>query len=98
MKDLGSERYCLGMEFEQLNGKVTLDQSGYIRELLVRLGMTDCNAVSTPKDPCSTKLSKIEKQSQEDLRLPYSELVEALTYLVTYTTRYCLSSQLPGAI
>lgn len=46
--------------------------------------MDECNPVSTPVDP-GTKLKKNENPCSEDLKLPYRELVGALTYLSTAT-------------
>ena len=84
VKDLGPVKYFLGVEFEQSNGRVKLHQRGYIRELLSRFGMGDCNPISTPVD-ANFRLMKNELQSPEDLKLPYRELVGAITYLAATT-------------
>lgn len=60
-------------------------QQGYVHELLERFEMTNCNPVSTQMD-LGTKLKKNEEVSDEEQKLPYRELVGALTYL-SVTTR-----------
>ena len=85
VKDLGHASYCLGVEFKQSDGEVSMGQQGYIQELLQRFDMSDCKPVATPVDP-GTKLRKNENPSEDELKLPYRELVGALTYL-SVTTR-----------
>ncbi|CAH2016809.1 unnamed protein product [Acanthoscelides obtectus] len=81
MKDLGSVNHCLGMEFSLKENKISLSQRAYILEILDRFNMADANTVSTPLDP-GTKLRKpTESPSSEELKLPYRELIGALTYL-----------------
>ena len=72
-------KHFLGVEFNQANGNVTMHQWGYINEVLVRFGMSECKPVATRVDP-GTKLTKNEVQSCEDLKLPYRELVGAFIY------------------
>lgn len=85
IKDLGEAKYCLGIEFSQRNSEITMRQRGYVNELLQRYGMVECKAVSTPMD-LGTKLTKNLNPTEEDQKLPYRELVGALTYL-SITTR-----------
>ncbi|CAH2020785.1 unnamed protein product [Acanthoscelides obtectus] len=81
MKDLGSVNHCLGMEFSLKKNKISLSQRAYILEIRDRFKMADANTVSTPLDP-GTKLRKpTESPSSEELKLPYRELIGALTYL-----------------
>lgn len=84
VKDLGEEKYCLGVEFNQSRGQVTMCQQGYVMELLKRFGMSECKPVATPVD-ASSRLQKNQEQSTEFDKLPYRELVGALTYLSTTT-------------
>jgi hypothetical protein len=59
LKSLGDVRSCLGVEFEQRDGRVTeqrdgrvtMHQRGYVNEILARFGMIDCKPVATPTDP-----------------------------------------------
>jgi hypothetical protein len=46
--------------------------------------MSECKPVATPVEP-GTKFIKKERQSNEELRLPYRELLGSLTYLSTTT-------------
>jgi len=84
MKDLGKARYCLGIEIGQEDGKVSMHQRGYTREILDRFGMSNCKSVTTPMD-IGAKLKKNETPNKDDLKLPYRELVGALTYLSSTT-------------
>ena len=84
VKDLGPVSYCLGIEFSQTKTQISMRQRGYITELLLRFGMTECKPVSTPIET-GTKLKKNEKHTEEDTRLPYRELLGALIYVSTTT-------------
>lgn len=83
VKDLGEAGYCLGIEFSQSSGKISMQQRGYLNDLLNRFGMLDSKPVSTPMDP-SVKLTK-QDRTEEDCKLPYRELVGALMYLAICT-------------
>ena len=84
MKELGPVKHCLGMEFTRGKDKVTLRQR-YIADILKRFGMIDLNPVSTPMD-VHQKLPATEKCEDKELeKLPYRELLGALTYLSTTT-------------
>jgi Reverse transcriptase (RNA-dependent DNA polymerase) len=49
MKDLGQLKHFLGMRISRNhNGDITIDQNGYIRQILERFGMEESKAVSTP--------------------------------------------------
>lgn len=84
LKNLGDVKNCLGVEFDQGNGRITMHQRRYITEILSRFGMSECKPVATPADP-NTKLLKGGEQDSEDAKLPYRELIGALTYLAMTT-------------
>ena len=84
VKDLGKAKYCLGVEFCQSGQQISMSQRGYILELLERFGMSNCKPVATPID-AGSKLKKSETSSSEVDKLPYRELIGALTYLSTTT-------------
>jgi hypothetical protein len=84
IKDLGDVKHCLGVEFSQVDGQVTMHQRGYVADVLERFGMSECKPIGTPVD-LGTKLKTNGEQTEEDLKLPYRELVGALTYLATTT-------------
>ena len=50
MTDLGQISHYLGMEVDVDDGKVTIRQSTYIRKILERFDMANCNPVKTPMD------------------------------------------------
>ena len=53
MTDLGEVKSILGMSVERnrAKGVLTINQSAYLRSVLERFGMADCNPVSTPMEP-----------------------------------------------
>ena len=48
MTDLGTARQFLGIEIEQSHNEISINQSQYIRTVLRRFNMEDCNSVTTP--------------------------------------------------
>ena len=56
MKDLGEVKRFLGMEIEHESNGIKIYQADYIRTLLHRHEMQDCNSMNTPMDP-SIKLT-----------------------------------------
>lgn len=79
VKNLGDAKYCLGLEFTRNKDGITITQKAYIKDVLEKFGILNCNSVSTPMDP-SVDLSKAETTSKKK-DLPYRELVGALMYL-----------------
>jgi len=85
VRDIGDAKYCLGLEIAQEEDSITLTQTGYIRDILARFGMSDCNAVSTPSNP-GAKLTKSEVGANEDgAEFPYRKLIGSLMYLAVGT-------------
>lgn len=95
IKDLGTVNHCLGIEFDLNKNGIKMSQTGYIRDILERFGMSDSKPVSTPLDP-GVKLQKSKSEpSSEESSFPYRELVGALMYLavctrpdISYTASY----------
>ena len=56
MKDMGEVKRFLGMEIEHESNGIKIHQADYIRTLLHRHEMQDCNSVNMPMDP-SIKLT-----------------------------------------
>ena len=48
IKDLGEAKYCLGIEIDRTRERLCLSQPGYIRDILIKFGMSDSKPVSTP--------------------------------------------------
>ena len=86
MKDMGPASYILGMRIirNEKEGTVSVDQEKYIKDILARFEMTECNSISTPLDP-NQVLSKCmepanEEEEDEMKRIPYQEAVGSLIY------------------
>ncbi|KAJ0586508.1 putative RNA-directed DNA polymerase [Helianthus annuus] len=96
MTDMGKLHYFLGMEVSYENGNITLSQRKYMRSLLEKYRMTQCNSVSTPRE-YGIKLSKEDPDVFADEGTCRS-LVGSLmyltntrpdiTYVVTKISRY----------
>lgn len=91
LRDLGPTSFLLGVEIirDRPRRSLTLSQRQYSLDILARVGMSDCNSVSTPLDP-SIKLSKdMGPCSPADhefmLDKPYINTVGAVAYLATAT-------------
>jgi histone deacetylase 1/2 len=81
LKDLGDLHYFLGIEVNKVRNGILLIQHKYATDLLKKVGMTDCKAVSTPLST-SEKLSLHEGSllGPEDAT-KYRSIVGALQYL-----------------
>lgn len=90
MKDLGEIKYCLGIEFTKTDdGAISMSQSKYINDILVRFNMGECKDVSTPLNS-NVKLTKemcpkSEEEMMEVQNLPYQNLIGSLMYLAVST-------------
>jgi hypothetical protein len=90
MKDMGRLHKYLGIRIKhQPDNTITFDQEQYIRELLTKHGMTECNQTVTPMDP-NLRLSKTHSPDtpggvSEMSSYPYREIVGALNYALTCT-------------
>ncbi|KAK2579165.1 hypothetical protein KPH14_002691 [Odynerus spinipes] len=86
MKDLGGAANFLGMNIERNmeQGETQVNQMEYIKRMLEKFRLQDCNTVSTLADP-SMKLDADAKSmnvKDEDMtRIPYQEAVGSLLYL-----------------
>ena len=81
MTDLGRMKYFLGVEVHQTEAGIFLCQGKYANEILVRFGMSSCNAVNNPMVP-GTKLSSQEKGEEID-STEYKQLIGSLMYITT---------------
>ena len=91
---LGPVNTLLGIQFTRFpDGSLGLNQTDYIKKLLTKYEMSDCNPAPTPLDP-GTKLQKNMGSSQEEKRemeeVPYRQLIGALSY-VARATRFDIS-------
>ncbi|GJU58201.1 retrovirus-related pol polyprotein from transposon TNT 1-94 [Tanacetum coccineum] len=59
MTDLGLMKYFLGLEIRQCKSGIFVSQEGYVKDILKKSKMEECNPVATPMEP-GTELSKFE--------------------------------------
>lgn len=79
LKELGSLDYFLGIEVKRLkNGCLLLNQSKYIRDLLLKANMAESKGISSPM-VASCKLSRFGTDTMADPHL-YRSVVGALQY------------------
>ena len=82
MKDLGTLKNFLGIDFSQSVGCVKMSQERYTNKILERFNMQDCR---TRETPCDQKLEYSEDaMKMSDVRI-YREAVGSLIYLTTCT-------------
>lgn len=89
MKDIGKAQYILGIRITRDSKSISIDQSQYIRDVLDKFGMSDCNPVTTPVD-VNQKLTldmspKDEMDRREMSKVPYQEAVGSLLYAAQVT-------------
>ena len=84
MKDLGTLKWFLGIEFKCTNDEVEMSQKTYLEKVLVRFKMSDCTTKSTPCDVGSTGIKDGDSPELADSRL-YREMVGSLIYVMTAT-------------
>lgn len=82
MKDLGSLKCFLGMDFSQCDGCVKVTQKRYIEKILERFNMQECRIRETP---CDQKLEYSEDVPKMLDVKKYREAVGTLIYLTTCT-------------
>jgi hypothetical protein len=81
MKDLGELHYCLGLEVWRNAGQNFVFQSKYVREVLKRFKMDQCNSSIVPMQH-NVKLS-CDDGSKEVNGTMYRQMVGSLNYLTT---------------
>jgi hypothetical protein len=80
MSDLGLLHYYLGIEVKQQGNGFMLSQESYVKKILEKAGLDDCNPCKIPMEP-KTKLSKVNTSPLVDATF-YRSLVGSLRYLV----------------
>jgi Reverse transcriptase (RNA-dependent DNA polymerase) len=86
MKDLGQITHFLGMRITRTaDGDISIDQSTYVKDILVRFGMEDSKPVSTPLTT-GTKLTKDDANSaRNEIQPLYQSIVGSLMYAMLCT-------------
>lgn len=83
MKELGELKYFLGLKVDRVLKGFFICQEKYVKELLKKYGMMECEMISTPVE-FNDKLSLNDGKDLEESRM-YCRLVDSLIYL-TYTS------------
>lgn len=86
MKDIGMAKNCLGMNINQGDGFIELDQGRYALEILQKFGMATCKAAVSPSE-LNQRLSLYTITGDNDIagRVPYQEVIGSLLYLANAT-------------
>ncbi|GJT47211.1 zinc finger, CCHC-type containing protein [Tanacetum coccineum] len=79
MSDMGLLSYYLGIEVSQYEDRITLKQAAYVKTILKKTGMEDCNACTYPMEP-KLELTKDEAGDPVD-PTEFRSIVRALRYL-----------------
>ncbi|KAL0291394.1 UNVERIFIED_CONTAM: Retrovirus-related Pol polyprotein from transposon TNT 1-94 [Sesamum calycinum] len=91
MKDLGTTKYCLDLQFEHTKGGIFIHQTNYIEKVLKHFHMNNAHPLSTPmvvrsldvnKDPFCPPAHNDEILGPE---VPYLSAIGALMYLADNT-------------
>ena len=83
MKDLGKISYFLGIDFNQKDGEMRMNQKRYLTKLLERFNMTDCKPRTTP---CEVQFDDNAHNNEPCINpTKYRELVGSLIYAATST-------------
>lgn len=79
-----SATYFLGIEIEQMQGRIKIHQEAYAKRILQRFNFSCCKPISTPM----LKGSEVPESRKDDLsghNFPYRQVVGALMYLMLGT-------------
>lgn len=86
MKDIGEVKNILGMQItrNRSKGTISISQEQYIREILCKFNMADCNPVSTPMETkkilSNEMCPKTESEKDKMKNIPYQEAVGSILY------------------
>lgn len=82
MVDLKEIKLFLGIKITRNENKIMLDQSSYIKTILKKFNMEDCNSLNTPLE---TKIDYKALNSDDKFDAPCRNLVGCLMYLMVCT-------------
>lgn len=91
MKDMGEASSVLGIRVQRNRrlGTISIDQSHYVKEIVRRFDMHDCNAVSTPMDHNQRLSAEMSPQNQlereEMVDVPYQEAIGSIMFAAQVT-------------
>ena len=72
--------FFLGLQISQLDDRIFISQTKYIKEMLKKFGMEDCKPISTPMIT-GCKLRKDDESKEVDQRL-YRSMIGSLLYVI----------------
>ena len=87
IKDLGMMYYFLGMEVWNNMDGISLRQGKYVVEILKRLGMMDCKAMTTPMESNLKLLSDASSKIVDAMM--YHQMIGSLMYLTNMRPDIC---------
>lgn len=82
MTDLNEIKLFLGIKIERNGNKISMDQNAYIKTILHKFNMSDCNPINTPLE---NKLDYTALNSAEEYDAPCRNLVGCLMYVMLCT-------------
>lgn len=82
MVDLKEIRFFLGIKIQRSGNKLTLDQSAYIKTVLEKFNMVDCNPVKTP---LVSNINFINLESEIEYNAPCKSVLGCLMYIMLCT-------------
>lgn len=82
MTDLHDIKLFLGIKIERHHDKITLDQSAYIKTVLNKFNMSDCNPINTPME---LKLNYEALNADKKCDAPCRHLIGCLMYIMLCT-------------
>ena len=85
MKDLGPICEFLGIRFKQQNGVITMDQTKYIENKLVKYSYDACKTRPTPCELVDYNINRDESSVGKEKNKLYREMVGSLIYAMTCT-------------
>lgn len=86
IKDLGLAKKCIGININQLENAIEIDQCHYVEEIFKRFNMDKCKPVKTPSD-LNNKLTMRWLNETNDItgKVPHQEAVGSLMFLLLAT-------------
>ena len=84
MKDMGQLQYCLGVNFEQTEGSISMSQKQYLLKLLEKYNLNEANIVATPMY-MNDKLVKDDGYSKKVNPIHYQSMVGSLLHAARAT-------------
>ncbi|XP_073967102.1 uncharacterized protein [Choristoneura fumiferana] len=84
LKDYGKVKYFLGIDIKKNENGITLSQEGYVKTILEKFCLSNCNSCKTPSELSDIFSSETKKDKVEE-KWPYRELIGSLMYLSVAT-------------